>query len=195
LIGTQMVTKGLDFEYVSLVGVMSADMLMAYPDFRAAERAYQLMMQVAGRPGRIHKQGRVLIQTYQPEHRIIHHILHGSQDQFIKEELYERKAFSYPPFFRMIKISVKHKKPDVLNDAAKILATELQKSLHHRVLGPSIPYISRIRGLYILDLMIKIERSPKLLAKAKNIIHDRSLYVKSIKGLTTVRINIDVDPM
>jgi len=127
LIGTQMVTKGLDFEHVSLVGILSADMLMAYPDFRSAERAYQLMMQVAGRPGRIHKQGHVMIQTYQPDHRIIHHITHNSQDEFIKEELTQRNEWKYPPYHRMIKISVKHKKTDALNDGAKILAIELRK--------------------------------------------------------------------
>ena len=195
LIGTQMVTKGLDFEHVSLVGVVSADMLMAYPDFRSSERAYQLMMQVAGRPGRIHKQGHVMIQTYQPDHRILHHILHGSHDLFIKEELAERKEFKYPPFERLIKIAVKHKKTDTLNDATKILVSELRKHLQHRVLGPSIPYISRVRGQYILEIVIKLERNQQFIKRTKKLILESALYVKSIRGLSTVRINVDVDPM
>ncbi|WBM75160.1 replication restart helicase PriA [Saprospira grandis] len=194
LIGTQMVTKGLDFDNVGLVAVLSADQMLQFPDFRANERAFQLMTQVAGRAGRKKKQGRVLIQAYQAEHEILREVLQHNFQQFQQRELAERRSFKYPPFQRLIKIQFKHKKRDQLLMAAEWGAKFLQSRLGDRVLGPAEPSISRVRTYYLMDLLIKLGRGGKSLRAAKDKIRDMQELLRQKDGLSGLRVVIDVDP-
>lgn len=194
LVGTQMVTKGLDFDRVGLVGILSADQLLHFPDFRAAERSFQLMIQVAGRAGRKGKQGKVLIQAYNVAHPVLSEVIDGDFDPFYNREIQERQQFKYPPFLRLIKISIKHKQPKTVNEAAKIYSHFVKKHLGDRVKGPAIPYISRVRGFYILDFLVKLEKDTKAIQKIKEVLMEGMFKVQQEKGYSGVRINIDVDP-
>ena len=194
LVGTQMVTKGLDFENVGLVGVISADQLLHFPDFRASERGFQLITQVSGRAGRKKKQGKVIIQAMNTTHPVLREVLEYDYDQFFAREIMERQAFRYPPFTRLIKITLKHKKPDTLNHGAKIFASYLKSELGERLKGPAVPYISRVRGQYILDILIKLENSNKVLVHTKNLIRAAIIRLKNERGYSGVRVNVDVDP-
>ncbi len=194
LVGTQMVTKGLDFEKVSLVGVLSADQLLYYPDFRAAERAFQLMTQVSGRAGRRETVGRVLIQTFRPDHQVLKEVLDQNFSSFFYRELQERKDFQYPPFYRLIKVTLKHKDARLLNEATKIFIAPLIEKLGDRVKGPSIPAISRIRNQFIMDILIKSEKDGKISNHSKQLVLRVKKYLNGQKGFGGVRVNIDVDP-
>lgn len=194
LIGTQMVTKGLDFENVGLVGVLSADNLLRFPDFRATERAFQLMMQVSGRAGRKHKRGRVIIQTFNVKHPLLNNIIENDYTSFFKRELSERKNFIYPPFYRLISISLKHKKPDVLKDASRIFTKILKEKLGSRVSGPAVPQVERVNTYYILDYLIKIEKDNKTIALVKDIIAFATFEMQNTEGYSNVRVSVDVDP-
>ena len=194
LIGTQMVTKGLDFENVGLVGVLSADNLLRFPDFRATERAFQLMMQVSGRAGRKHKRGRVIIQTFNVKHPILTNIIENDYQSFFKREVSERKNFIYPPFFRLIAISLKHKKPDVLKDASRIFTKILKEKLGSRVSGPAVPQVERVNTYYLLDYLIKIEKDNKTIALVKEIIAFATYEMQNTEGYSNVRVSVDVDP-
>jgi len=193
LVGTQMVTKGLDFERVGIVGVLSADQLMQFPDFRAAERAFQLMLQVAGRAGRKHKQGKVIIQAYDAQHPVIKEVVEGNYSAFFNREILERHAFNYPPFNRLIRITLKHKKPQVVNDAMRLYAHWLKQELGEIVIGPAVPYIGRVRTYYLLDLMIKLERDPRKIKFAKKIIRHATQKLHITQGYSNVRVSVDVD--
>lgn len=195
LVGTQMVTKGLDFENVGIVGVLSADQLLQFPDFRAGERAFQLMVQVSGRAGRKHKRGKVIIQAFNTGSPVLREVLHNDFSTFIKRELRERNDFLYPPFVRLIRITLKHKKPELLNDAAKLYAKMLKKELGSWVIGPAVPYISRVRGFYLLDFLIKLERDAKKIRFAKQTVLDSITEMQKTEGFSGVRVNVDVDPM
>ncbi|HKK76692.1 MAG TPA: primosomal protein N' [Saprospiraceae bacterium] len=194
LVGTQMVTKGLDFDKVGLVGILSADQILHFPDFRATERSFQLMVQVSGRAGRRGTRGKVLIQGYNVEHPVLGEVIDNKFQEFYKREVAERQEFKYPPFYRLIKISLKHKQPRVINDAAKLYGMLLKKGLGGRVQGPAMPYVSRVRGYYILDFMIKLEKDTKAIHRIKTIIMDAMYQLQSEKGFGGVRVNIDVDP-
>jgi primosomal protein N' (replication factor Y) len=189
-----MVTKGLDFENVGLVGILSADQLLQFPDFRAGERGFQLMTQVSGRAGRKHKQGKVLIQAYNTASPVIKEVLENDYAGFFSREIQERQEFKYPPFFRLIRISLKHKKPQTLNDGAKIFGHSLKQKLGDWLMGPAIPYISRVRGYYILDFLIKLERDARKINFAKDSIADATQAMHGTSGFSGVRVNIDVDP-
>ncbi|MEM9888709.1 MAG: primosomal protein N' [Bacteroidota bacterium] len=195
LVGTQMVTKGLDFENVGIVGILSADQLLQFPDFRASERAFQLMTQVSGRAGRKHKRGKVLIQSFNPAHPVIREVIDNDFDRFFSREITERKQFRYPPFIRLIKITLKHKKPETLNKAAKVYEKVLKSKLGDWVIGPAIPYIGRVRGQYLLDFIIKLERDAKKVRYAKSCISLAGDEMKSTEGCSGVRVSVDVDPM
>ena len=194
LIGTQMVTKGLDFENVGLVGVLSADNLLHFPDFRATERAFQLMMQVSGRAGRKHKRGRVIIQSFNVKHPILKDIIENDYQTFFKREILERKNFIYPPFYRLIAISLKHKKPDVLKDASRIFTKILKEKLGSRVSGPAVPQVERVNTYYLLDYLIKIEKEAKTIALVKEIIAFATFEMQNTEGYSNVRVSVDVDP-
>ena len=195
LIGTQMVTKGLDFDNVGLVGVLNADLTLSYPDFRATERGFQLLTQVSGRSGRGDAPGTVMIQAYDTTHPVLAEVADANYASFFAREIEERQTFKYPPFYRLIKVTLKHKKPATLNDATKLYAHFLRQRLGDRVIGPAIPHVSRIRGYYLLDLMLKLERDAKLIAYAKQTLHEAAAEVHGERGFSTVRINVDVDPV
>lgn len=193
LIGTQMVAKGLDFDNVSLIGVINADTLLNYPDFRAFERSYQLLAQVAGRAGRRDKQGKVCIQAYDDSHRIIKQVMENNYLQMYADEMDERKQFNYPPFTRLIFINVKHKDAHVLQVASNQLASALRQQLGNRILGPEQPLVARIRNYYIKQIIIKIEKAAPV-QKVKTILKDTIRDFNAQKDFKSVITQIDVDP-
>ncbi len=194
LVGTQMITKGLDFENIALVGVLNADALLRYPDLRANERAFQLLTQVSGRAGRRAKQGNVVIQTYNPSHPVIIETMHHLYERFYMREASERKAFIYPPFFRMIQIELLHKNAQTVAHTAQVFADQIRKKIGNRLIGPAIPGISRIRGQYIQTITIKMEKDPKVVHNIKQLILDERNKLKLLPNSKSVRVNIDVDP-
>ncbi len=195
LVGTQMVTKGLDFERVGIVGILSADQLLHYPDFRATERAFQLMVQVSGRAGRKHQRGKVLIQSFNTGHPVLREVIENDFTAFYQREIEERDRFAYPPYRRLIKITLKHKKPPVLNDAMKLYAHWVKNELGSWVLGPTIPPVGRVRNWYLLDLTIKLDPQDRAkMAFAKKIIQEATENLAQTKGYSGVRVNVDVDP-
>ncbi|TDQ06453.1 replication restart helicase PriA [Pedobacter metabolipauper] len=193
LIGTQMVAKGLDFDNVTLIGVINADTLLNYPDFRAFERSYQLLAQVAGRAGRRDKQGKVIIQAYADDHRIITQVIDNKYQEMYAEELAERKQFNYPPFTRLIFINIRHKDHDVLNVASQQFATALRMQLGKRVLGPEQPLVSRIRNYYIKQVIIKSDKDTSI-QKVKSVLREIILQFQSEKEFRGANIQVDVDP-
>lgn len=193
LIGTQMVSKGLDFEHVSIVGILSADSMLRFPDFRAYERSYQLMAQVSGRAGRKNKQGKVIIQTYDTENVIINQVVHNNYAQMYLHQLKERKQFFYPPFSRLIKLTLKHRDKNTLNKCSYSLANELKKNEHSSILGPTTPAIIRIQNLYIKTIFIKIAKGPQV-TTLKKIIYKQIEATNKIPEFKSVQIIIDVDP-
>lgn len=193
LVGTQMVTKGIDFKNVSLVGVLNADNLFSFPDFRSFERSMQMLTQVAGRAGRHGHNGKVIIQTSQPEHVVISSFRKSNYGAFTEKELKERFQFGYPPFTRLISLTIKHKKIDVCNRAAHILAGNCREIEGAQVLGPQAPVISRIQLYYIQEMLIKMERSPRTL-DIKHKVVEQIEIVKQTQGLKSVIISADVDP-
>ncbi len=194
LVGTQMVTKGLDFDNVSMVGILNADSMLNFPDFRSFERSYQLMAQVSGRAGRKNKRGTVIIQTHNPAHGIILEVMENDYLSMYTNQLLDRKTFNYPPFYRLIEITVIHKEINLVNDGAKQLADTLRKHFGKRVLGPEFPIVSRMRNLYHKTILLKIERESSVI-QAKKILNDELNKFKIIPSYKSVRIRIDVDPM
>jgi len=165
-----------------------------FPDFKANERAFQLFTQVAGRAGRRDKKGRVIIQTFNPLHPVITETSDYDFVSFYQRELGEREKFGYPPFFRMIRITIKHKKPEMAEAAAKFITERLKAKIGNRVIGPSIPGISRIRGFYIQNIIVKMEKSKVIVARIKALILEAKSEISKVSGLKTARINVDVDP-
>ncbi len=194
LVGTQMVTKGLDFENVGLVGVLGADRLVKFPDFRSGERAFQLLTQVAGRAGRKNKRGQVLIQAYEPDHPIIREVLAGDFEGFARRELTERQAFHYPPFYRLIHLTLRHKEEKTVQQAAAFFGKMLKEKMGERVLGPVQPQIPRLRALYGQEILLKLEKSAPLLATAKVIIREAAVVLSGKAGWGNVSVSVDVDP-
>ena len=194
LVGTQMVTKGLDFDNVGIVGVISADQQLRQPDFRAAERAFQLITQVSGRAGRKSGTGKVIIQTYEIAHPILKEIIAGDFKTFYEREIIERRDFKYPPFVRLISITLKHKKNDVLQKATVIFNQFLKKQLGQNVYGPAVPPIPRLRDHYLMEWMIKIEKDNQKIQFAKNAISEAGAHLVSQPGFSGVRVVVDVDP-
>lgn len=195
LVGTQMVTKGLDFDNVALVGVLGADALTKFPDFRAGERAFQLLTQVAGRAGRKHKRGQVLIQAFDPKHPVVQDVLRGNFLGFAERELKERTEFKFPPFYRLIHLELRHKEPKVVNEAAAFYARLLRQKLGDRVLGPVIPNIARIRNYFGQDILLKLEKSAPLLSGAKTLIRHSTETMLGKPGFSQVQVAVDVDPV
>ena len=194
LVGTQMITKGLDFDNVGLVAIINADQMLHFPDFRANERAFQLFTQVAGRAGRKDSHGKVLIQTFDPKHPVLLETISNDFQRFIKRELYERKRFLYPPFYSLIYLKLKHKKADRVNEGSILLTNALKKRLGNRVVGPTEPSISRIRNMYIRQIGIKSERVKNVLEQVKDIVSEEKIRLTQSSGFKSLRINIDVDP-
>lgn len=193
LIGTQMITKGLDFEHVKLVGVMDADHALNIPDFRAHERAFQLITQVGGRAGRREEQGQALIQTFQPEHAIVRYAMDGDYLSMYHREIMERENFRYPPFNRLIHIQVRDRSYMVAAKAADNLVYRLKPLFGDRLLGPQQPHVSKIRGMYLQSILIKLPVG-KSLSVVKGQIRTKIDQVKSDKEFRRTRIIADVDP-
>src|ERR1035437_1731499 len=193
LIGTQMISKGLDFENLTVVGILNADNLLNYPDFRAHERSFQLMEQVSGRAGRRQKQGKVVIQTSDPENKIIRLVLRHDYVSMFRMQYEERMTFNYPPFCRMVKISIKHKDRSQLNHFSDILGRDLKEIFGKRVLGPESPVIAQVQLWYIKTILIKIERG-KPPVKAKQLIIEAIVRLEKETGASSLKIAVDVDP-
>mgnify|MGYP003871882429 CR=1 FL=1 len=192
LVGTQMLTKGLDFRNVSLVGIMNADSLLNFPDYRAHERCFQLLTQVAGRAGRTKKKGKVIIQSYNPLHQILKQVSNNDYDGMFKEQLYEREQYKYPPNNRIIKITFKHKEYNRLNEAAEWFAKALRNSLGGNVLGPEYPPVARIRNQYLKNVVIKIPYGQSL-SKTKTTIKKIEKSFNAISQYRSVRVIYNVD--
>ena len=192
LVGTQMLAKGLDFRHVSLVGVMNADNLLNFPDFRAHERSFQLLQQVAGRAGRTKKRGKVIIQTYNPYHQILQQVSINSFDEMYKQQMEDRYQFKYPPYYRMIKIVVKERSFQKMDKSSIWLAKALKIKLKENVLGPETPSVGRIRNMFITNILIKIPKDQSL-QKTKEYINSIMRNFNSIKEFSSVRVIIDVD--
>ena len=192
LVGTQMLAKGLDFDNVTLVGILNADNLLNQPNFRAYERAFQMMTQVSGRAGRSEKSGKVLIQTFNPLHNTIQQVLGTDYLSMYKEQLYERQNFKYPPFYRLIKLTLKHRDFDKLKEGALWLYKVLAKSMPYPVLGPEEPAINRIRNEYIRTIMVKIPAQSNL-GQAKTIVNKTRNSFEAIPQYRAIKMTINVD--
>jgi len=188
LVGTQMLTKGLDFRNVTLVGILQADTLLNYPNFRAHERSYQLIAQVSGRAGRTQKRGKVLVQTYNPYHQILQQVSVNNFEGMYKEQLEERHTYKYPPFHRLIKITLKHRDYQKIEEASQWLTQSLCNVLGtSNVLGPETPPVARIRNLYHKHIMIKISPKQSLQAVKKEILRVQ-LSFKAVAPYRSVRL-------
>ncbi len=195
LVGTQMVTKGLDFDAVSIVGILNADTMINFPDFRSHERAFDMLEQVSGRAGRAHKQGQVIIQTSQPDHDVIKFVQAHDYDGFYQHEMADRKQFGYPPFTKVINIYLKHRDDATVGELAVRYSSLLHQVFGARVLGPMAPFVARVQNLYIRQITLKIETGASM-AKVKKILRD--LYEQMLAAdarMKTVRLYYDVDPV
>ena len=196
LVGTQMVTKGLDFHNVSVVGIMNADSMIHFPDYRAMERAYQTMVQVSGRAGRREKKGKVVLQTYSPSLKLFDYVVDSDFKSFYVDEIGERQRLHYAPYHRLINIVIKHKEQFKSEKAAIDFATKLRARMgYERVLGPSVPSVGRIRNYFHFEVMIKLERDGINLKQAKELIQHFVDEIRANKTYGGLRIAINVDPV
>lgn len=194
LIGTQMVTKGLDFDGVSTVGILNADLLLKYPDFRATERAFQLITQVAGRAGRREKRGKVFVQTREPDSLIMRRIIAGDYASVYRDEIAERLKFGYPPFTRLILLTVKHREAELTDFCSARLAEKLREILpESSVLGPEYPHVARIKNRYHKQIMVKIMPDMALAETKRRMVKMIGVFFAE-KEFRSVRLSIDVDP-
>ena len=194
LVGTQMVTKGLDFDAVSIVGILNADTMIHFPDFRSSERAFNMMEQVAGRAGRKNKQGKVIIQTSNPSHPVIEKVVEHDYKGFYNKEISEREQYGYPPFTKIINIYLKHKQDDVVLEMAVRYSNLLRQVFGGRVLGPEAPMVSRVQTYYIRQIVLKMELSASM-TKVKKILRDLYEQLLAIDSrMRTTRLYFDVDP-
>lgn len=192
LVGTQMLSKGLDFENVSLVGILNADTMLNFPDFRAHERAYQMMVQVSGRAGRSKKQGNVAIQTYNPYHQILQQVSTTSYTEMYQEQLQDRWQYKYPPYYRLIKITLKHRDFNKVDSGINWLFKALYNSFGEHVLGPTAPSVARIRNQYIKNVVLKIPPKQSLVNTKKQIQKIKNTF-EAVKDFRPIRFIIDVD--
>ncbi|MGG7034289.1 MAG: primosomal protein N' [Flavobacterium sp.] len=192
LVGTQMLAKGLDFDNVSLVGIMNADNMLYHPDFRAFERSYQMMTQVSGRAGRSEKQGKVIIQTYNPEHTIIRQVTNNDYEGMYREQLHERMIYKYPPYFRLVKLTLKHRDFNKLKDGAMWLSEVLRQNMNVPILGPEEPPISRIRNEYIRTMMVKIPKENSILGTKKTIQKILNSF-ETVAQYRSIKVIVNVD--
>ena len=192
LVGTQMVTKGLDFRHVKLVGVLNADQLINFPDFRAHERSFQLLQQVAGRAGRTDTRGKVVVQTYNPYHTILQQVSINDYESMFVEQLEDRRIYKYPPFCRIIKLTIKHKDYNKVNEGSDWLAIRLRHVFKDNVLGPEFPVVSRIRNQYHKNILLKIPQNQSLV-KTKSVLQKIKMSFSSTKDYRAARLLINVD--
>lgn len=192
LVGTQMITKGLDFDHVGLVGVLNADSLLHFPDFRANEKAFQLLTQVAGRAGRRNKVGKVILQTNNPQHPVIQHVLAHDFEGFYKREIEERKEWHYPPFARIIRIGIRHKDYGQVMELSRVFDMMLKGTFKERVLGPETPLIGRVRNYHIRQFYLKIGQNENQ-QKAKELLNELARKLAFETGIKSYKLDIDVD--
>lgn len=193
LVGTQMVAKGLDFANVSLVGIMNADNMLYHPDFRAFERSYQMMVQVAGRSGRSQKQGNVLIQTYNPKHAIINQVVASDYIAMYSDQIYDRQIFHYPPFFKLIRFTLKHRDFEKLKEGSKWLYQVITQNLSIPVLGPEEPAINRIRNEYLRTILIKVPSNHSL-EGTKTVLSKILKSFEAVPQYRSIKVVVNVDP-
>ncbi|HKO76819.1 MAG TPA: primosomal protein N' [Flavobacterium sp.] len=192
LVGTQMLAKGLDFDNVNLVGIMNADTMLYHPDFRAFERSFQMMTQVAGRAGRSEKKGKVIIQTYNPNHNTIQQVTNNDFGGMYKEQLYDRQIYKYPPYFRIVKLTLKQRDFDKLKEGAMWLYQVLSQNLAMPVLGPEEPAISRIRNEYIRTIIIKIPQNASIVSTKKTIQKILNSF-EAVSQYRAIKVTVNVD--
>ena len=193
LIGTQMVSKGLDFDRVSIVGILNADSMLNYPDFRSYERAFQLMAQVAGRAGRKNKQGLVILQTKSPDLPVIHQVMRNDYEGLYLDQLAERQLFRYPPYYRLIYVYLKHRKESVLEQASDMMAQYLRSALGDRVLGPDKPPVARVQTLYIKKMIVKVEQTASM-AKVRDYLLSVQRAIAEDERFRSLIVYYDVEP-
>ena len=193
LIGTQMVSKGLDFDRVSIVGILNADSMLNYPDFRSYERAFQLMAQVAGRAGRKNKQGLVILQTKSPDLPVIHQVMRNDYEGLYLDQLAERQLFRYPPYYRLIYVYLKHRKESVLEQASDVMALYLRSALGDRVLGPDKPPVARVQTLYIKKMIVKVEQTASI-AKVRDYLLSVQRAIVEDERFRSLIVYYDVEP-
>lgn len=194
LIGTQMVSKGLDFDHVSVVGILNADTMLNYPDFRAYERAFQLMAQVAGRAGRKNRRGRVILQTKSIDHPIIPQVIANDFEGMAGGQLAERQLFHYPPYYRLVYVYLKNRNETLLDLMAQTMATRLRALFGTRVLGPDKPPVARVQTLFIRKIVVKIEISAPL-ARARQLLVQVQREMLAEDRFKSLIVYYDVDPM
>lgn len=194
LVGTQMVTKGLDFDRVSVVGVINADSIVNFPDFRSSERAFNMIEQVAGRAGRKNNNGVVAIQTYNPSHPLFDYLVRHDYLGYYNAEIRQREQYNYPPFVRIIYVYIKHKDPTAVSTIAFEFASRMRSLLGNRVSGPDEPYVSRIQSLYIRRIMLKIETQASI-SKVKALLNNIRIEMTNSHRLSGAVLYYDVDPM
>jgi primosomal protein N' (replication factor Y) len=194
LIGTQMISKGLDFDNVNLVGILNADNMLNYPDFRAYERSFQLMLQVSGRAGRRNKRGTVIIQAWDSRMELFHYLIRNDFKAFAVLQLKERKSFHYPPYTRLIEIALKCSKKNTLDQGAETLAVMLKRQTGIRFMGPEYPLISRVRNNYVKRIILKIDKD-KSVARVKDEVRKCLEELHRMDALRSIAITVDVDPV
>jgi primosomal protein N' (replication factor Y) len=194
LVGTQMVVKGLDFEHVNLVGIVDADGILNFTDFRVNERAFQLMEQVSGRAGRKNADGRVIVQVSNLKHPVLQFVKAHDYHQLYTFEIDNRKQFGYPPFTRLIRINFKHKEKHIAEEAAHIFSNGIKSLLGKYIMGPSQPVVDRIRNQYIWEILLKLPKDNRLIHQSKIMIQQQSLILQTHKRYRSVHIITDVDP-
>lgn len=192
LVGTQMLSKGLDFENVSLVGVLNADNMLNFPDFRAHERSFQMLVQVSGRAGRAKKRGKVAIQTFNPYHQILQQVSTNSYQEMFKEQLQERWQYHYPPYYRIVKITLKHRDMIKVDSGASWLGKSLSNIFKENLLGPTTPSVSRVRNQYIRTMVIKIPPKQSLKSTKENILRIKNMF-QAVKDFRPIKFIVDVD--
>ena len=195
LVGTQMVTKGLDFENINLAGILNADQMMYYPDFRANERTFQMLTQVAGRTGRREKQGQVIVQTYNPAHYLLRYLQANDIHGFYERELQEREKFHYPPFTRLVKLVFKDRNKEACNQSAHFLGKILSAQFgNYRVYGPEWPPVDRINNFFLMEILLKFEREKVDIAKAKALLNKSIFKFQTQNEFKSTQLIVDVDP-
>ena len=192
LIGTQMITKGLDFNNVKLVGILNADNSLNFPDFRAYERSFQLIQQVAGRAGRSLERGKVFVQTYNPKHKILQNIINDDYLSMFEGEILDRVKYNYPPNCKLIKITLKHKDYLIINESSDWLGKYLKQFFKKNILGPEFPHVIRVRNKFQKNILIKIQKNQSL-TKTKNIIIKSKESLSTIAKFRSVQLIINVD--
>ena len=194
LIGTQMVSKGLDFDHVSVVGILNADTMLNYPDFRSYERAFQLMAQVAGRAGRKNKRGRVVLQTKSIDHPIIHQVIANNYEGMVDGQLAERQMFHYPPYYRLVYVYLKNKNEGLLEQMAAVMGDKLRAVFGNRVLGPDKPPVARVQTLYIRKIVLKVEHTAPM-ARARELLLRIQREMLEDDRYRSLIVYYDVDPL